>query len=186
MVLVTIFYRQWKRLDAILRSEAEAQRLGYAEAEPSFDVDGIDAAHKLTILAAIAFGHKPDFNAVSIQGIRDVSSVDFTHANQLGFRIKLVALLSRDCAAHANLLASRQPARWLTVFLMPSSSMANRLAVFSLPGAGGGATSSAVLSDLIDIANRRGGLTFGRSINKLVDANAVKNCAGPDKPFMSA
>ena len=71
---------------------ADAQRLGYAEAEPSFDVDGIDAAHKLTILAAIAFGHKPDFNAVSIQGIRDVSSVDFAYANQLGFRIKLVGV----------------------------------------------------------------------------------------------
>ena len=71
---------------------ADAQRLGYAEAEPSFDVDGIDAAHKLTILAAIAFGHQPDFNAVSIQGIRDVSSVDFAYANQLGFRIKLVGV----------------------------------------------------------------------------------------------
>ncbi|MEL0042917.1 MAG: homoserine dehydrogenase, partial [Candidatus Puniceispirillum sp.] len=52
---------------------ADAQRLGYAEAEPSFDVDGIDAAHKLTILAAIAFGQEPDFDAVSICGIRDVS-----------------------------------------------------------------------------------------------------------------
>ena len=69
---------------------AEAQHLGYAEAEPSFDVDGIDAAHKLTILAAIAFGQKPDFAAALVQGIRDVSAVDFTFANQLGFRIKLV------------------------------------------------------------------------------------------------
>ena len=166
---------------------ADAQRLGYAEAEPSFDVDGIDAAHKLTILAAIAFGHKPDFNAVSIQGIRDVSSVDFTYANQLGFRIKLVGV------AEPGLMPRMQ-----TCLLPLASQLAKVNGVLNAvefhgepvgsvlavgPGAGGGATSSAVLSDLIDIAAGRGGLPFGRSINTLVDANAVKNCAGPDKPF---
>ena len=166
---------------------ADAQRLGYAEAEPSFDVDGIDAAHKLTILAAIAFGHKPDFNAVSIQGIRDVSSVDFTYANQLGFRIKLVGV------AEPGLMPRMQ-----TCLLPLSSQLAKVNGVLNAvefhgepvgsvlavgPGAGGGATSSAVLSDLIDIAAGRGGLPFGQSINTLVDANAVKNCAGPDKPF---
>ena len=166
---------------------ADAQRLGYAEAEPSFDVDGIDAAHKLTILAAIAFGHKPDFNAVSIQGIRDVSSVDFTYANQLGFRIKLVGV------AEPGLMPRMQ-----TCLLPLASQLAKVNGVLNAvefhgepvgsvlavgPGAGGGATSSAVLSDLIDIAAGRGGLPFGQSINTLVDANAVKNCAGPDKPF---
>ena len=166
---------------------ADAQRFGYAEAEPSFDVDGIDAAHKLTILAAIAFGHKPDFNAVSIQGIRDVSSVDFAYANQLGFRIKLVGV------AEPGLMPRMQ-----TCLLPLGSQLAKVNGVLNAvefhgepvgsvlaigPGAGGGATSSAVLSDLIDIATGRGGLPFGRSINTLVDANAVENCAGPDKPF---
>ena len=166
---------------------AAAQRLGYAEAEPSFDVDGIDAAHKLTILAAIAFGHKPDFNSVSIQGIRDVSSVDFTYANQLGFRIKLVGV------AEPGLMPRMQ-----TCLLPLASQLAKVNGVLNAvefhgepvgsvlavgPGAGGGATSSAVLSDLIDVAAGRGGLPFGQSINTLVDANAVKNCAGPDKPF---
>ncbi len=166
---------------------ADAQRLGYAEAEPSFDVDGIDAAHKLTILAAIAFGHKPDFNAVSIQGIRDVSSVDFAYANQLGFRIKLVGV------AEPGLVPRMQ-----TCLLPLASQLAKVNGVLNAvefhgepvgsvlavgPGAGGGATSSAVLSDLIDIANGRGGLPFGKSVDTLVDANAVKNCAGPDKPF---
>ena len=166
---------------------ADAQRLGYAEAEPSFDVDGIDAAHKLTILAAIAFGHKPDFNAVSIQGIRDVSSVDFTYANQLGFRIKLVGV------AEPGLMPRMQ-----TCLLPLASQLAKVNGVLNAvefhgepvgsvlavgPGAGGGATSSAVLSDLIDIGAGRGGLPFGRSINTLIDANAVKNCVGPDKPF---
>ncbi len=166
---------------------ADAQRLGYAEAEPSFDIDGIDAAHKLTILAAIAFGHKPDFNAVSIQGIRDVSSVDFAYANQLGFRIKLVGV------AEPGLMPRMQ-----TCLLPLASQLAKVNGVLNAvefhgepvgsvlavgPGAGGGATSSAVLSDLIDIAAGRGGLPFGRSVDKLADANAVKNCAGPDKPF---
>ena len=166
---------------------ADAQRLGYAEAEPSFDVDGIDAAHKLTILAAIAFGHHPDFNAVSIQGIRDVSSVDFAYANQLGFRIKLVGV------AEPGLMPRIQ-----TCLLPLDSQLAKVNGVLNAvefhgepvgsvlavgPGAGGGATSSAVLSDLIDIAAGRGGMPFGRSINKLVDASDVKNGIGPDKPF---
>jgi homoserine dehydrogenase len=166
---------------------ADAQRLGYAEAEPSFDVDGIDAAHKLTILAAIAFGHQPDFKAVSIQGIRDVSSVDFSYANQLGFRIKLVGV------AEPGLMPRMQ-----TCLLPLGSQLANVNGVLNAvefhgelvgsvlavgPGAGGGATSSAVLSDLIDIAAGRGGLPFGQSINTLVNASAIKNGAGPDKPF---
>ncbi|MFL2846086.1 MAG: homoserine dehydrogenase [Candidatus Puniceispirillaceae bacterium] len=166
---------------------ADAQRLGYAEAEPSFDIDGIDAAHKLTILAAIAFGHQPDFGAVSIQGIREVSSVDFSYANQLGFRIKLVGV------AEPGLMPRMQ-----TCLLPLGSQLAKVNGVLNAiefhgepvgsvlavgPGAGGGATSSAVLSDLIDIAAGRGGLPFGRPINTLIDADAVKNGAGPDKPF---
>ena len=71
---------------------ADAKRLGYAEAEPSFDIDGIDAAHKLSILAAIAFGQMPDFDSVFVEGIREVSSVDFSYAQQLGFRIRLVGV----------------------------------------------------------------------------------------------
>ena len=72
---------------------ADAQNLGYAEAEPSLDVDGIDAAHKLTLLGAIAFGQKPNFDAVFIQGIRDVAAVDFTYAktglsDQAGWRCR--------------------------------------------------------------------------------------------------
>jgi homoserine dehydrogenase len=166
---------------------ADAQRLGYAEAEPSFDVDGIDAAHKLTILAAIAFGQQPDFNAVSIQGIRDVSSVDFAFANQLGFRIKLVGV------AEPGLMPRMQ-----TCMLPLDSQLAKVNGVLNAvefhgapvgsvlavgPGAGGGATSSAVLSDLIDIAAGRGGLAFGKPVDQLTDASGVRNGAGPDKAF---
>ncbi|HUI16614.1 MAG TPA: homoserine dehydrogenase, partial [Alphaproteobacteria bacterium] len=69
---------------------ADAQRLGYAEADPSFDVDGVDAAHKLAILASLAFGTKVDFGGVYMEGIRHVSPRDIAFAEELGYRIKLV------------------------------------------------------------------------------------------------
>ena len=68
----------------------EAQEKGYAEADPTFDVDGIDTAHKLTLLAALAFGVKPDFDALQIQGIRDITAHDIDLADMLGCRIKLL------------------------------------------------------------------------------------------------
>ena len=71
---------------------ADAQRLGYAEADPSFDIDGVDAAHKLAILAAIAFGCRPDFHAVEICGIRDIRLADIRQAGALGFKVRLVGL----------------------------------------------------------------------------------------------
>ena len=166
---------------------ADAQRLGYAEAEPSFDVDGIDAAHKLTILAAIAFGQKPDFAAASIQGIREVSAVDFAFANQLGFRIKLVGVA-----------APGQVPRTQTCLLPLSSQLAKVNGVLNAvefygdpvgsviaigPGAGGGATSSAVLSDIIDIAHDRGGMPFGRPVAQLVDSADQVGAAMADMPF---
>jgi len=70
----------------------EAQRLGYAEADPSFDIDGIDAAHKLAILAALAFGRPVAFDAVHVEGIRRVSSLDIAFAGELGYRIKLLGI----------------------------------------------------------------------------------------------
>ena len=166
---------------------ADAQRLGYAEAEPSFDVDGIDAAHKLTILAAIAFGQKPDFAAASIQGIREVSAVDFAFANQLGFRIKLVGVA-----------APGQVPRMQTCLLPLISQLAKVNGVLNAvefygdpvgsviaigPGAGGGGTSSAVLSDIIDIAHDRGGMPFGRPVAQLVDSADQVGAAMADMPF---
>src|SRR3546814_16655123 len=67
---------------------AEAQALGYAEADPSFDVDGVDAAHKLALLAALAFGREVDFAGVHVEVIRPVSPLDIAYAKELGFRIK--------------------------------------------------------------------------------------------------
>ncbi len=71
---------------------AEAQAHGYAEADPSFDIDGVDAAHKLAILAALAFGRRMDFAAVHVEGIRRVSALDISFAEELGYRIKLLGI----------------------------------------------------------------------------------------------
>jgi Homoserine dehydrogenase len=74
---------------------AEAQALGYAEADPTFDVEGIDAAHKLCILASIAFGIPLNFNAVYTQGISDIDLIDIDYAEELGYRIKHLGIARR-------------------------------------------------------------------------------------------
>src|SRR6202035_1726502 len=71
---------------------SEAQKLGYAEADPSFDIDGVDAAHKLAILTSVAFGTAVDFAGVHVEGIRHISALDIEYAAELGFRIKLLGL----------------------------------------------------------------------------------------------
>src|SRR5262249_58825814 len=93
---------------------ADAQRLGYAEADPSFDVDGIDAAHKLAILAGLAFGCEVDIGQVHVEGIRNVSAVDIAFAEELGFRIKLLGLarlmgLRSEQRGHGCMLALCTP-----------------------------------------------------------------------------
>ena len=182
-----ILTRMEKTGEAFADVLADAQKLGYAEAEPSLDVDGIDAAHKLTILAAIAFGQTPQFDRVAISGIRDVSAVDFAYAAQLGFRIKLVGVAE----------PGRMP-RMQTCLLPISTQLAkvdgvlNAVAfegepvggiVLTGPGAGAGPTSSAVLADLVDIAAGRIPHSFGRPVADLQDGAKVENGAGPDTPF---
>ena len=75
---------------------AEAQKLGYAESDPSFDIDGVDAAHKLAILTSVAFGSEVDFGAVHIEGIRHISALDIEYARELGYRIKLLGIARRN------------------------------------------------------------------------------------------
>ncbi|MCP5363711.1 MAG: homoserine dehydrogenase [Hyphomicrobiales bacterium] len=87
--ILTAMQESGREFDAVL---AEAQALGYAEADPSFDVDGIDSAHKLAILATLAFGCRLDFNAVHVEGIRHISPVDIAFAGELGYRIKLLGI----------------------------------------------------------------------------------------------
>ena len=136
-----------------------AQRLGYAEADPAFDVGGTDAAQKLALLAAIAFGCRVDFDGISVEGIERVSLADIEHAAELGYRIRLLGVAQMT---EAGLEARMQPC------LVPAGSPPGQLTgvtnmvvvegdfvgriVLSGPGAGAGPTASAIVGDIIDIA----------------------------------
>jgi homoserine dehydrogenase len=140
----------------------EAQRLGYAEADPSFDVDGVDAAHKLAILAALAFGRPVDFASVHVEGIRGVSALDIRLAEELGYRIKLLGLAAQSEAGietrvHPCMVPAAHPiARVDGVFnaVVAEGDQVGRI-VLEGRGAGAGPTASAVVADLIDIARGR-------------------------------
>jgi homoserine dehydrogenase len=145
------------------RALAEAQSLGYAEADPSFDVDGIDAAHKLSILAALAFGIPLAHKSVATQGIRGITARDIELARELGYRIKALAIAKRrrggiELRVHPTLV----PAEHL---LAKVDGVLNSVIVqgdavgqtgYYGPGAGGDATASAVVADLLEIARELG------------------------------
>jgi homoserine dehydrogenase len=137
---------------------AEAQRLGYAEADPSFDVDGIDAAHKLTILASLAFGIPLQFERVFVEGIRNISAEDVTYAERLGYRIKHLGIARQqaqgiELRVHPALVPTRAPlanVNGVMNAVMVSGDAAGPVVLF---GAGAGAlpTASSVVADLVDV-----------------------------------
>ena len=141
---------------------AEAQQLGYAEADPATDIDGVDAAHKLAILAALAFGHPVCFDTVSVEGIRRVSALDIAFAEELGYRIKLLGIARRtplgvEARVHPCLVPAAAPiARVDGVFnaVVIEGDAVGRV-VLEGRGAGAGPTASAVVADLIDLARGR-------------------------------
>ncbi|GGI71332.1 homoserine dehydrogenase [Polymorphobacter multimanifer] len=153
---------------------ADAQAAGFAEADPSFDIDGIDTAHKLAILAGLAFGAAPDFAGVATVGIRAIDKADIEQAAALGFRIKLVGLAETADGelfqrVHPALVAQDHP-------LAATNGALNAVVIEAVPvgrlflqgrGAGEGPTASAVVADLIDIAQRRTGLPFGMPVAEL-------------------
>jgi homoserine dehydrogenase len=137
---------------------AEAQRLGYAEADPAFDVDGIDAAHKLTILAAIAFGIPMQFDKVCIEGIAKLTAIDIKYAEGLGYRIKLLGITRRtpkgiELRVHPTLIPSRRLIAnvegVMNAVLVKGDAVGPTL--FYGRGAGAEATASAVVADLVDV-----------------------------------
>ncbi len=138
---------------------AEAQKLGYAEADPSFDVDGIDTAHKLAILTAVAFGCQVNFAGIQIEGIRPVSALDIAFADELGYRIKLLGLARRtewgvEQRVHPCLVPVGTPIAHVEgVFnaVVAETDFA-QTNVFEGRGAGAGPTASAIVADLVDIA----------------------------------
>jgi homoserine dehydrogenase len=146
---------------------AEAQRLGYAESDPSFDIDGIDSAHKLALLAAVAFGTEVDIASVEVEGIRHVSALDIQFAAELGYRIKLLGIARPTASGleqrvHACMVPDATPiAHVHGVFnaVVVEGDFVGRI-MLEGRGAGADATASAVVADLIDIAGGRGGTSF--------------------------
>ncbi len=138
---------------------ADAQGLGYAEADPSFDIDGVDAAHKLAILAGLAFGARISFGSLHIEGIRRISALDIAFAEELGYRIKLLGIAEEtpngiSLRVHPAMVPLEQP-------IATVDGVFNAVLLegdFSGPvflrgrGAGAGPTASAVVADLIDLA----------------------------------
>ena len=142
---------------------ADAQRLGYAEADPTFDVEGIDAAHKLTILASIAFGMPLSFDKVSVEGITKVTPQDIRIAQALGYRIKHLGIAKRTDAgvelrAHATLVPEDRLLAKVDGVLNTVLLQGNAVGQIGLygRGAGGDATASAVVADLVDVARALG------------------------------
>ena len=151
----------------------DAQEKGYAEADPTFDVDGIDAAQKLTILSAIAFGIAPDNKNLSISGIRDVDVTDILFAEELGYRIKLLAYSKLDnglvqevspCMISLDKQISNVEGVLNAVEL--ETELAGSVLLTGY-GAGAEATATAVLSDIISIAQDKQPNVFGTRVSSL-------------------
>ena len=159
---------------------AEAQALGFAEADPSFDIDGVDAAHKLAMLAALAFGHAPAFDRVAITGIRHLLAADIAEAAALGFRIRLLGIAEDGPyglfqRVHPHLVPIDHPLAHVTGAtnaVVAEGDFVGRL-LFQGAGAGAGPTASAVVADLIDIARGESGPAFAIRADELDEANAA-------------
>ena len=147
---------------------AEAQKLGYAEADPSFDIDGVDASHKLAILASVGFGRPVDLAGVYTEGIRHVSRLDIDFAEELGYRIKLlgIARLTDDGIeqrVHPCMVPRATPIAAVEGVYNAVVAEGDFVGRVVLEGRGAGAfpTASAVAADLVDIAAGRRVFPFG-------------------------
>src|SRR5258706_175650 len=157
--ILTTMRETGRDFDVVL---AEAQAAGYAEADPSFDVDGIDAAHKLAVLTGAAFGAKVNFAGVHVEGIRRVTSMDIEFAEELGYRIKLLGLAREtkygiEQRVHPCMVSLEAPIAHI-------EGVFNAVAIegdfvgktmFQGRGAGQGPTASAVVADIVDVARGR-------------------------------
>ncbi len=167
---------------------ADAQKLGYAEADPAFDIDGVDAAHKLAILTSLAFGRAVDFAGVHVEGIRHVSALDIEYAAELGYRIKLLGIARQtdhgvEQRVHPCMVPLETPIAHVEgVFnaVVAEGDFVGQT-VFQGRGAGAGPTASAVVSDLVDIARGRSIPTFGIPASSLASepTAAMERHVGP-------
>ena len=156
--ILTTMIEKGKDLGSILE---EAQKLGYAESDPSFDIGGIDAAHKLSILASISFGIPLNFNSIYIEGIENITLEDLKYSSELGYNIKHLAIAKKvsdgiQLRVHPALVPkSRLIANVNGVMnAIVVSSDAAGASLYYGQGAGGSATASAVVSDIIDVSRK--------------------------------
>jgi len=163
---------------------AEAEALGYLEADPTLDVGGIDAGHKLALLASIAFGTRVDFGGMNIEGIEKITIEDIEQAEDMGFRIKLLGVAQ---------MTGRGLETRMSPCLVPAGSPLGQLEnatnmvvlegdgvgqiVLRGAGAGEGPTASAVVSDVMDLARGNRVSTFGRPATQLVTARVARSSA---------
>lgn len=155
---------------------AEAQRLGYAEADPTFDIGGFDTAHKLAILTSLAFGTRIDAEAVYVEGIASLSLLDLAMADELGYRIKLLGVATRtesgiEQRVHPTMVpksSSIAQVGGVTNAVAVAGDMVGEVTLVG-PGAGGNATASAVLADIVDIARGLRVAPFGLASTQLAE-----------------
>ena len=152
----------------------DAQRLGYAEADPTFDVEGFDTAQKLAILASIAFGTKVDADSIYVEGISSIDSADLMAADELGYRIKLLGVaMKTDTGIEQRVHPTMVPKDSAIAQVMGVTNAvtldADGIAPITLvgPGAGGLATASAVVADIGDIARGAHVSPFGRATGSM-------------------
>jgi len=157
--ILTDMKEKGRDFDDVLK---EAQALGYAEEDPTFDIEGIDAAHKLSILAAIAFGTELQFNQVYTKGISGITTEDIIHANELGYTIKHLGIAKRtgngiELRVHPTLVSNKQLIAQVDGVMNAVMVKSNALGTSLYYGAGAGdeATASAVIADLNDIINNQ-------------------------------
>ena len=157
--ILTTMRETGRDFDVVL---AEAQAAGYAEADPTFDVDGIDAAHKLAVLTGAAFGAKVDFAGIHVEGIRRVTSMDIQFAQELGYRIKLLGLAREtrhgiEQRVHPCMVPLDTPIAHIegvfNAVVVEGDFVGTTM--FQGRGAGQGPTASAVVADLVDVARGR-------------------------------
>lgn len=172
--MLTAMRETGRDFDVILK---EAQEAGYAEADPSFDIDGIDAGHKLALLSAIAFGTRPDFSSLQIEGIRKITAEDIAYADELGYRIKLLGIAKRlddgqvmqvlePCLVPLSCPIASVEDVYNAVYVNSDSA---DTALLTGRGAGQGPTASAVMADVVDLARGTKVPTFGVPADALTE-----------------
>ena len=169
--LLSNMHRSGREFNDLLE---EAKQLGYAESDPTFDIDGTDTAHKLAILSSLAFSTRPSFSSIYTEGITNITPQDFEFADELGYRIKLLGIarmteMGLEQRVHPCLVKMDAPIGYIEDVFNGVVIEGNHVgtAMFEGRGAGPGPTSSAVVADIIDIVLGRVSKPFGVPVKHL-------------------